>query len=374
MTRNNIRYLLAIFSASLMIWTISCSGKPGRVSSAEKSDSAPVAVVEEAKYIDMKSPEMDAVYKCGDKIAVVINVISPNRQPDSVIISFDGKKLASLKAAPWEFSVNPLMTKSTGRKSVKATAWAGGSAKNSVTRFVVVHSDLVPKKYTYKVVHSYPHDKDAFTQGLLFDEGVFYEGTGESGSSLRKVDIATGNVLRQLNLSSDLFGEGITLVGDRIFEVTWRNQIGFVYEKSTFRQINKFYYQTEGWGLTTLNNRIIMSDGTNNLYFIDPETFSIESKIEVYDNREKVDSLNELEYINGEIWANIWMKDVIARIDPATGKVLGYINLEGILNDPQTDTKVNVLNGIAWDKETNRIFVTGKNWPKLFEIKVTVLP
>jgi glutaminyl-peptide cyclotransferase len=375
MTRINIRYLLALFSASLMIWTISCSGRSGRVNTADKPVVAVAETAEEAKLIIMKSPETDATFRCGDKIAVILEAGSPGRQPDSVLVSFDGRKVATLKSSPWEYTITSDMMKSTGRKSVKATAWLGGSQKTSVTRFVVVHSDLVPKRYTYKVVHSYPHDKEAFTQGLFFDAGVFYEGTGqEAGSSLRKVGIESGNVLRQLNLSSELFGEGITLLGDRIFEVTWRNHVGFIYEKSTFKQINKFYYQTEGWGLTTMGSRIVMSDGTNNLYFIEPESFSIDSKIEVYDNREMLDSLNELEYINGEIWANVWMKDIIARIDPATGKVLGYINLEGILNDPATDTKVNVLNGIAWDKESNRIFVTGKNWPKLFEIRVIEKP
>jgi glutamine cyclotransferase len=137
------------------------------------------------------------------------------------------------------------------------------------------------------------------------------------------------------------------------------------------KEINKVYYQTEGWGLTTMGNKLILSDGTNILYFMDPDQFSVISKIEVYDNEKKVDQLNELEYINGEIWANIWNTDLIARIDPSSGKIIAYIDLKGILNDPDTDTKANVLNGIAYDPSTRRIFVTGKNWPKLFEIKIT---
>jgi len=137
------------------------------------------------------------------------------------------------------------------------------------------------------------------------------------------------------------------------------------------KQINKIYYQTEGWGLTTIGDKLVMSDGTNCLYFMDPDQFTIVSRLEVYDNEKKVEKLNELEYINGEIWANIWQTDLIARIDPSSGKVLGYINLQGILSDPETDTNVNVLNGIAYDQAGKRIFVTGKNWPKLFEIRVT---
>jgi glutaminyl-peptide cyclotransferase len=374
MKRINIIYLLALFSFSLMIWTISCSGRPGKVNASEKVMASVPEEPVTAKLIEMKSPEMNAIFKCGDKITIKLEAPASGRQPDSVLISFGGIKCASMKSAPWEFTVKPEGTSTCGRKSIKATAYLGGSGKTTITRFIVVHSDLVPKRYTYKIVQSFLHDKDAFTQGLFYDKGVLYEGTGEAGSSLRMVEPETGKVLRQLNLTSGLFGEGITLLNDRIFEVTWRNHVGFVYEKSTFRQINKFFYQTEGWGLTTIDNKIVMSDGTNIIYFLEPESFTADWRIEVYDNKELLDSLNELEYINGEIWANVWMKDIIARIDPATGKVLGYINLEGILNDPDTDTKVNVLNGIAWDKEGNRIFVTGKNWPRLFEIKVIELP
>jgi glutamine cyclotransferase len=192
------------------------------------------------------------------------------------------------------------------------------------------------------------------------------------GSSwLRKVEPETGKVLFQLSLDSPLFGEGIAVLGDRIFQLTWESKVGFVYNKSTLKQINKFYYQTEGWGLTTIGDKLVMSDGSNNLYFMDPDQFSPISKIEVYDNEKKVSQLNELEYINGEIWANIWMTDLIARIDPISGKVIAYIDLKGIITDQETDTRVNVLNGIAFDKAGNRIFVTGKNWPKLFEIRIT---
>jgi glutamine cyclotransferase len=206
---------------------------------------------------------------------------------------------------------------------------------------------------------------------LVYENGLFYEGTGQVGTSyLRKVDPETGKVLFQLNLEPPFFGEGIAILGDRIFQLTWESKVGFVYDKSTMKQINKIYYQTEGWGLTTIGNKLIMSDGTNCLYFMDPDQFSIISRIEVYDNEKKVDKLNELEYINGEIWANIWQTDLIARIDPSSGKVIAYIDMKGILSDPETDTNVNVLNGIAYDKDGKRIFVTGKNWPKLFEIRI----
>jgi glutamine cyclotransferase len=222
------------------------------------------------------------------------------------------------------------------------------------------------------VIHTYPHSRDAFTQGLFYDKGLLFEGTGqETGSSLREVELETGKVNRQNNLDASLFGEGITLYHDLIYQVTWRNKVGFVYEKSNFKLKNKIYYSTEGWGLTTIDDKIVMSDGTNIIYYIEPEMFTVVSRIEVYDNEHKVDSLNELEYINGEIWANIWMSDNIARIDPVSGKVIGYINLKGILPESERNADTDVLNGIAYDKTGKRIFVTGKKWPKLYEISLT---
>jgi glutamine cyclotransferase len=235
---------------------------------------------------------------------------------------------------------------------------------------MIIYSDVVPEIYGYKVTHTYPHDKEAFTQGLFYYDGVFYEGTGQEGSSnLREVEITTGKVLRQHNLDPSLFGEGITLYKDRIYQVTWENKVGFVYDRATFKLINKIYYPTQGWGLTTVGDKIVLSDGTNVLYFYEPETFTVVSRLEVYDNKTMIDSLNELEYINGEIWANIWMTDRIARIDPVSGKVKGYVDMKGLLNDSEK-TPEGVLNGIAWDGG-QRIFVTGKKWPKLFEIRVT---
>jgi glutamine cyclotransferase len=259
----------------------------------------------------------------------------------------------------------------TGRKSVKAVAYSKEKTQ-SVTRFVIIYSDVVPKRYSYKLIHIYPHDSEAFTQGLFYDNGVLYEGTGqETGSSLREVELETGRVLRQHNLESSLFGEGITLYKDRIYQVTWTSKVGFVYNKSDFKVLNKIFYQTQGWGLTTINDRIVMSDGSNVLYFLEPDMFEAVSRIEVYDNEKKVDQLNELEYIDGEIWANIWQTDLIARIDPTTGKVNSYLDLSQIFPDSKRrEANADVLNGIAWDARGGRIFITGKRWPKLYEIKI----
>jgi glutamine cyclotransferase len=372
MRSDYLKCLISLTVVFFLSWTVSCSGRPGKVA---KSEAKPVtATIEEtvSKLIKMISPGENTGFKLNDPVKVILAPEDRNKLPDSVFVSFDGKAVKTLKSDPWECTIPPVFTVTTGRKSLKVTAFKGGKAQNSITRFMIIYSDVVPKRYGYKVVHTYPHDRDAFTQGLVYDNGVFFEGTGqETGSSLREVELVSGKVIRQHNLAGSLFGEGIALYGNRIYQVTWENKVGFVYEKSTFKLINKIYYATQGWGLTTINNRIVMSDGTNILYFFEPETFTVASRIEVYDNKEKVDSLNELEYINDEIWANIWMSDLIARIDPASGKVVGYIDLKGILPASDKNPDTDVLNGIAFDKAGNRIFVTGKRWPKLFEIKVT---
>ena len=230
----------------------------------------------------------------------------------------------------------------------------------------------LPSIYTYTIVNTYLHDPNAFTQGLVFEDGFFYEGTGNYGAStIRKVTPATGAVLVQKSIAPNFFGEGVAIFGDRLYQLTWKSGICFVYDKSTFELQVQFTYSTEGWGLTHDGEKLIMSDGTNIIYFRDPNTFREIGRIEVNDSTGPVHYLNELEYIKGQIFANVWQTDRIARIDPKSGKITGWINLTGILS--QTDRlhhRVGVLNGIAYDAVTDRIFVTGKWWPKLFEIKL----
>jgi glutamine cyclotransferase len=226
--------------------------------------------------------------------------------------------------------------------------------------------------YTYAIVNTYPHDPEAFTQGLVFDDGTLYEGTGLWGeSTLRRVDLETGSVLQRVALASQYFGEGVTILDDRIIQLTWRSNIGFVYDRGSFDLLDTFAYPTEGWGITHDGTHLIMSDGTSTLYFLDPETFEETRRVTVADYNGPVTRLNELEYIRGEVYANVWRTDQIARIDPGTGRVLGWIDLGGLLDPADITSPVDVLNGIAYDVETGRIFVTGKWWPRLFEIEVT---
>jgi len=230
-------------------------------------------------------------------------------------------------------------------------------------------ADTTPVNYTYEVVNVYPHDPNAFTQGLIIEEGVLYEGTGLYGSStLRRVDMETGDVLQTYTLSTELFGEGITVFGSKIIQLTWLSGKGFVYDRDSFELLQEFEYTTEGWGITHNGSHLIMSDGTASLYFLNPETFAVEGHVEVHDE-EPVEYLNELEYINGEVFANIWFSPKIARIDPGTGKVSEFLDLTTIRGFKSLDPD-NVLNGIAYDAVNGHIFVTGKRWSQIFEISL----
>jgi glutamine cyclotransferase len=225
----------------------------------------------------------------------------------------------------------------------------------------------------YRIVNTYPHDPRAFTQGLVFADGVLYEGTGLRGQSgLRKVDLKTGNILRVRQLSAHFFGEGITIYGNRVIQLTWRAKVGFVYDRQTFQLLETFNYPTEGWGITHDGRSLIMSDGTSTLYLLDPQTFQEVDRLAVHTRDGPVSRLNELEYVQGEIYANVWKTDRIARISPQTGEVVGWIDLEGLLKPEDRNSRIDVLNGIAYDVENDRLFVTGKLWPKLFEIELVV--
>ena len=222
----------------------------------------------------------------------------------------------------------------------------------------------------YRVVHVYPHDPQAFTQGLVYRDGFLYEGTGLNGrSSIRKVKLENGEVLQIQKVDQQYFGEGIAVVNDTIYELTWQSGIGFLYDRETFRRKGTFTYRGEGWGLTYDGQRLIMSDGSAFLRFLDPATQKEVSRIEVKDGTVPVANLNELEVVKGEILANIWQTERIARISPKTGKVIGWIELSGLLT-PREAQEADVLNGIAYDAAGDRLFVTGKLWPKLFEIKI----
>jgi glutaminyl-peptide cyclotransferase len=229
---------------------------------------------------------------------------------------------------------------------------------------------------TFHVVHIYPHDPDAFTQGLVYVEGHLYESTGRNGqSSVRRVDVESGRILQKYELPSEYFGEGLTDWGSRLVQLTWTSGKGFVYDRASFKLLRTFRYQGEGWGLTHDEKSLILSDGTPTLRFLDPETFRIERRLDVIDEHGRpVENLNELEFIRGEIFANIWHEDRMARISRQTGRVLGWVDMSGLREQAGASGPEAVLNGIAYDATAGRIFVTGKLWPRLFEIKIVSRP
>ena len=230
--------------------------------------------------------------------------------------------------------------------------------------------DTAVPNYTYEIVNAYPHDPNAFTQGLIYEGGILYEGTGLNGkSTLRETDLETGQIVRELKLADSYFGEGITIFDDRLYQLTWRDGTGFIYNKDNFELLDTWNYTTEGWGITHDGQKLIMSDGTNVLHFLDPDSLVEIGRVEVTDSQQRpVYLLNELEYVNGEILANVWRTQVIVRINPDTGDVIGWINLEGLLDLTAVTQEWDVLNGIAYDEENDRLFVTGKWWPELYEI------
>ncbi len=228
-----------------------------------------------------------------------------------------------------------------------------------------------PQEYTFEVVRQFPHDTAAFTQGFAYHDGYFYEGTGLKGrSSLRQVRVDTGEIVRQVGLTPEFFGEGITILGNEVIQLTWQSHIGFIYNLSDFRRLRSFSYPGEGWGITTNGHELFMSDGTPEIRVLDSSTLVEKRRLSVHDGTTLVPELNELEFVDGEIFANVWQANRIARISPQTGEVVGWIDLTGLLSPIYRLGPDAVLNGIAYDQQRKRLFVTGKLWPNIFQIRV----
>ncbi len=227
-----------------------------------------------------------------------------------------------------------------------------------------------PERWSHRVVEQYPHDSDAFTQGLIVHNGLLIEGTGHFGKSrLQQIDLATGKVIKSVALPDQYFGEGIAIANGELFQLTWKNRVAFVYNPDTLEYLRTERYSGQGWGLTFDGQHLIMSDGSAVLRFYDPKTFRVVRRVTVHDGRRTIDKLNELEFIDGEVWANVWYSDELVRIDPTDGRVLGWVNLKGLKPPGLLLDREAVYNGIAWNSEDRRLFVTGKNWPVLYEIE-----
>jgi glutamine cyclotransferase len=291
--------------------------------------------------------------------------------PNAVAATVDARPSATGTPAPP--LATPTLTASPAAETATAISTPSPAAATAGPITATLAPASAPPVYTYRVVNIYPHDPTAFTQGLVYQEGIFYEGTGlYSQSTLRKVDPSTGQVLQGIGLPDQYFGEGIVILGERLYQLTWQENTGFIYDKESFELLDRWSYAGEGWGLTSDGQRLIMSDGSHELRFLDPGTLQELGRVAVVDaHGQPVARLNELEWVEGEVWANVWQTDLIARIDPASGRLLGWVDLSGLLSDEdRAAQRVDVLNGIAYDAQTGRLFVTGKWWPKLFEIEL----
>jgi len=312
-------------------------------------------------------------YTVGDKLNVELKTKIKDGSLAKVDLYLDEKLVFTGKNTEFSYTIETADL-NVGTHLLKAipTKEDGQSGENFADFLLL--SDVKPVKYGYKVVNSFPHDPHHFTQGLEIHDGYLYEGTGREGASgIYKTDLKTWKIVKEHKIEDQYFGEGITILNGKLYELTYKTKIGFTYDVNTFELLKSWTIKSaEGWGFTNDGNSLIMSDGTDYLTFLDPQTMSVVKKIQVCNNKSVVTNLNELEYINGEIWANVWMTDNIVRIDPKTGKIVGEIDLGGLLGINKRDRNgdEDVLNGIAFDSVKNKIYVTGKLWSKIFEIEV----
>lgn len=360
MTDNQIKMKKAIFPLvvifCLFVTFFSCSNQ-------SKRSRKPVS------NITIMPKAQNYIY--GNQVTVRVETKLRNGEIDNIQLFYQGNLIKESKEL--DFTVSNVKLNETGRNSFHAIATKTDGVSNSRSVTFHVVSDISPKKYTYITLKDFPHNRRFYTQGFEYHNGYMYEGTGEYGSSgLYKVNLNTGDIVMQHELAEKYFGEGITILNGKIYQITYRAQKGFVYQLEDFAVIDSFTYKSqEGWGLTNDGKYLIMSNGTHELIWLNPTDFSEVKKVQVVNNRGIINYLNELEYINETIYANVYTTNLIVQIEPETGKVLSEINLDGILNmyTNPTDT-IDYLNGIAYDSDGDRFFVTGKWWPRLFEIEL----
>ncbi len=342
----------------LFLCLLSCSGgaQQKRANAADSAD----------KQLHLTLPESNSQIHNND--SVTIKYVKPNFSCDSVVAFLDGKRLARLNDTLVRVKVSIQIY---GRKSLLVKLFSKIDGVMTASVGITVLPAHPPKMYGYRLVSSYPHDRQAYTQGLQIQDGILYEGVGQYGqSAVRRVDLKSGKVLQSKELSRKYFGEGICVLNGLLYQLTWREQTCFVYDSKTLELQATIPYSGEGWGLTTDGNSLIMSNGTNVITFRSPNDFSVRKRLEVYTDKEYMAYLNELELINGELWANVYGADYIVRIDTASGAVTSIVNFAGLLPENLKDRNTDVFNGIAYNSKTKQIFVTGKNWKRLFEVKV----
>lgn len=351
----NIKFFFIFIVLSVFISSFSCSNKANR---SRKP----------AVHIAVESIHKKIVF--GDDININIAVKVKDGELKETNIYVDSMLVTTNPNPTFAYSLKAF--KNLGKHTIKAEAIKTDGVKGTYFKTFEVLSDVVPEKYGYQVVQTYPHNETSFTEGLEIHNGYIYESTGENGKSfLYKNNLKTGQVVKSVKLAEKYFGEGLTIFNNKIYQLTYKNKVGFIYNLENLALIDSFHFESaEGWGMTHDDKYLIMDDGTNILTYLDPTNLKTVKKIQVYDDRDAVMYINELEYSEGFIFANIWGTNLIAKIDPQTGKVLAKIDLYSLLNMLNSDKQVDVLNGIAIDPATKKMYITGKFYPKLFEIKL----
>lgn len=338
-----------LFCFGLCIFLISCGSKNS------------------ADYFSIQLKDDNNVFQKNETLSISLKN-KKNKTVDSVGYFYGGKQVAS---ALTDGKTTFQLKQPLGKNKLTAKIYTDGDV-SEVSKEMVLHNDKAPKLYGYKIINTYPHDANAFTQGLEFHNDTLYEGTGLHGrSSLRKLDLKTGKVLEQINLENKYFGEGISILNNKIYQLTWQKGEGFIYDVKNFKKIGSFNYSQskEGWGLCNDGKNLYKSDGTAKIWVLDPETLEEQRYIQPVTQKSLSTRLNELEWVEGKIYANTWQKDGIAIINPKTGAIEGLIDFRG-LRDKVDNQNKDVLNGIAYNPDTKKLYVTGKNWDKLFEIEV----
>ncbi|MCB2194614.1 MAG: glutaminyl-peptide cyclotransferase [Bacteroidetes bacterium] len=363
-----MKYLSFYIALILLSLHVACSNQK-KQQTEQKKEVAQKNVVQRVSVISVKSPKAGEMFTIGDNVEVTIKLNKQEVEIDSLLVEHgDIKEMLQPDndiSYIWETTALP-----AGSNQIKVFAYSDGHKIDSYYLKLRFKSDIAPELYECKIVKTYPHDRNDYTQGLFYDNGILYEGTGQRGQSvLKKVDFETGKLIAELSLPANYFGEGITAYKDKIIQLTWTSNTGFVYDKESFKLLTTLQYNTQGWGITSDNEKLIMSDGTQTIHFLDPEYFNEIGKIEVYDQDGPVKNINELEYINGLVYANIWQSEEIIAFDLNTGKVVKRIDCRKIVPAEFKAEYDNVLNGIAYDHENDRYFITGKRWPNLFEVK-----
>lgn len=318
--------------------------------------------------LTITSPKSKSTFTLGDEIEITISLDLTKSKPDSILVYLNNEFVSELDT--WEpgFIISDEVKK-VGKSKLKIISYYDENKEFDYLD-LIFNSDIVPESLKYELISTYPHDVKAYTQGLVYEDGILYEGTGQKGeSSLRKIDFKTGSLIESLSIPPKYFGEGIAIFQNKIIQLTLSARTGFIYDKNNFTLLSKFVYPTQGWGLTSDDEKLYMSDGSEKIYILEPEFLSQIGLIEVYDHNGPVKQLNELEYVNGLIYANVWQTDDIIVIDPQSGKVLKKASFPQYMPEQYRGDRDNVLNGIAYNPQNGHFYITGKRWPKLYEIK-----